>query len=227
MRRGRNGDRPVPQRAQGAAPRRPPRERLSALGAGSLSNQELLAILIGSGTSRLGVLQVAQSLLGEFGGLAGLARASVQDLKRVAGIGPVRAVEIKACLELGRRLLTSPDVDRPVIRCPSDAANLVLDMGLLEQEHLRTLLLNTKNHVLGVHEVYRAASTAPWSGSASCSRKPSAATAPAIILVHNHPSGDPSPSGDDIQVTRQAVAAGKLLDIAVLDHLIIGRASGG
>lgn len=199
-----------------------PRERLSVLGAASLSNQELLAILIGSGTSKLGVLQVAQSLLGEFGGLAGLARASVQDLKRVAGIGPVRAVEIKACLELGRRLLTSPDVDRPVIRCPADAANLVLDMGLLEQEHLRTIQLNTKNHVLNVHEVYRGSLNSSFVRIGELFREAIRRNCAGVILVHNHPSGDPSPSGDDIQVTRQAVAAGKLLDIAVLDHLIIG-----
>jgi DNA repair protein RadC len=200
-----------------------PRERLLAVGAGALSNHELLAILIGSGTSRLKVLQVAQLLLNRFGGLAGLARASVSDLREVPGIGDARAAELKACLELGRRLLTSPDLDRPTIRCPGDAANLMLDMGLLEQEHLRVMLLNTKNHVLGTREVYR--------GSLNCSlirvgelfKAAVRENCAAIILVHNHPSGDPSPSRDDIQVTRQAVEAGKLLDVQLLDHLIIGR----
>jgi DNA repair protein RadC len=200
-----------------------PRERLLTVGAGALSNHELLAILIGSGTSRLKVLQVAQLLLSRFGGLAGLARASVSDLCEVPGIGNARAAELKACLELGRRLLTSPDLDRPTIRCPADAASLMLDMGLLEQEHLRVMLLNTKNHVLGTREVYR--------GSLNCSlirvgelfRDAVRQNCAAIILVHNHPSGDPSPSRDDIQVTRQAVEAGKLLDVQLLDHLIIGR----
>ena len=136
-----------------------PRERLANLGATSLSNHELLAILIGSGTSGHNVLQVAQALLHRFQGVAGLARASVEDLCRVPGIGRVRALELKACLELGRRLLTAPDLDRPIIRCPADAAQLVLDKGLLEQEHLRVLLLNTKNHVLGSHSVCKAMCT--------------------------------------------------------------------
>ncbi len=199
-----------------------PRERLATLGAAALSNHELLAILIGSGTSRLKVLQIAQALLHRFQGLAGLARASTDDLCQVPGIGPVRAVELKACLELGRRLLTAPDLDRPVIRCPADAAHLVLDMGLLEQEHLRVLLLNTKNHVLGVHEVYKGSLNSSLIRVGELFREAIRQNCAAIILVHNHPSGDPSPSRDDIQVTRQAVAAGKLLDVELLDHLIIG-----
>ena len=200
-----------------------PRERLATLGAASLANQELLAILIGSGTSRHNVLQVSQTLLHSFQGLAGLARASVDDLRRVPGIGPVRAVELKACLELGRRLLTAPDLDRPIIRCPADAAHLVLDMGLLEQEHLRVLLLNTKNHVLGVHEVYKGSLNSSLIRVGELFKEAIRQNCAALVLVHNHPSGDPSPSRDDLQVTRQAVQAGKLLDVEVLDHLVIGR----
>jgi len=200
-----------------------PRERLLSLGAGALANHELLAILIGSGTSKLKVLQVAQELLRLHQGLAGLANASVEDLCQVPGIGPVRAVELKACLELGRRLLTSPGLDRPVVRSPADAANLVLDMGLLEQEHLRTLLLNTKNHVMGIHQLYQGSLNSSQVRVCELFREAIRQNSAAIILVHNHPSGDPSPSRDDIQVTREAVSAGKLLDIDVLDHLIIGR----
>ncbi len=200
-----------------------PRERLATLGATSLSNQELLAILVGSGISTLNVLQVAQALLHRFQGLAGLARASLEDLQKVPGIGPVRAVELKACLELGRRLLTAPDLDRPIIRCPADAAQLVLDMGLLEQEHLRVLLLNTKNHVLGSREVYKGSLNSSLIRVGELFKEALRQNCAAIILVHNHPSGDPSPSRDDIQVTRQAVEAGKLLDVAVLDHLVVGR----
>jgi DNA repair protein RadC len=200
-----------------------PRERLSSLGANSLSNQELLAILIGSGTAGLNVLQVAQALLRRFGGLAGLSRASPEDLRKVPGIGPVRAVELKACMELGRRLLTSPDLDRPTIRCPGDAANLVLDMGLLEQEQLRTILLNTKNHVIGIHELYRGSLNSSLIRVGELFKEAIRQNCASLILVHNHPSGDPSPSKDDIEVTRQAVAAGKLLDLAMLDHLIVCR----
>ncbi len=200
-----------------------PRERLASLGATSLSNHELLAILIGSGTSGHNVLQVAQMLLHRFQGLAGLARASVDDLCHVPGIGRVRAVELKACLELGRRLLTAPDLDRPIIRSPADAAHLVLDMGLLEQEHLRVLLLNTKNHVLGIHEVYKGSLNSSLIRVGELFKEALRQNCAAIILVHNHPSGDPSPSRDDIQVTRHSVEAGGLLDVAVLDHLIVGR----
>jgi DNA repair protein RadC len=200
-----------------------PRERLAALGAASLSNHELLAILIGSGTAQSNVLQVAQSLLLQFKGLAGLTNASVEDLCKVKGIGRVRAVELKACLELGRRLLSSPGLERPVIRCPADASRLVLDMGLLEQEHLRTLLLNTKNHVLGIHEVYKGSLNSSLVRVGELFREAIRQNCAAIILVHNHPSGDPSPSRDDLQVTREAVSAGKLLDIDVLDHLIVCR----
>lgn len=200
-----------------------PRERLAALGAASLSNHELLAILIGSGTAQSNVLQVAQSLLMQFKGLAGLANASVEDLCKIRGIGRVRAVELKACLELGRRLLSSPGLERPVIRCPADASRLVLDMGLLEQEHLRTLLLNTKNHVLGIHEVYKGSLNSSLIRVGELFREAVRQNCAAIILVHNHPSGDPSPSRDDLQVTREAVSAGKLLDIDVLDHLIVCR----
>lgn len=200
-----------------------PRERLASLGAGALSNHELLAILIGSGTSKLKVLQVAQTLLHDFGGLAGLARASVQDLRRVPGIGHVRAVELRACLELGRRLLTSPDLEKPTIRCPNDAARLMLDMGLLEQEELRILLLTTKNQVVGTHRAYVGNLNSSPVRIAELFKEAIRQNCAAIILVHNHPSGDPSPSRDDIQVTRQAVEAGKLLDIRMLDHLIIGQ----
>ncbi len=200
-----------------------PRERLASLGAAALSNHELLAILIGSGTSRLNVLQMAQKLLSDFRGLAGLSRATVEDLCQVPGIGPVRAVELKACLELGKRLLTSPDLDRPTIRCPADAAHLVLDMGLLEAEHIRTLLLNTKNQVVGIHQLYQGTLNSSNVRVCELFREPIRQNCAAIILVHNHPSGDPSPSRDDIQVTRQAVAAGKTLDLEVLDHLIVCR----
>lgn len=201
-----------------------PRERLLALGAGALSNHELLAILIGSGTSRLKVLQVAQELLHRFGGLAGLAQASEDDLCLVPGIGRVRAAELKACLELGKRLITAPGAERPSIRCPADAARLVLDMSLLEQEHLRTLLLNTKNHVVGSHDVYKGSLNSSMVRIGELFKEPIRQHCAAIIIVHNHPSGDPSPSRDDIEVTRQAVQAGKLLDVEVVDHLIIGRA---
>lgn len=200
-----------------------PRERLLALGAGALSNHELLAILIGSGTSRLKVLQVAQELLFRFGGLAGLAQASDKELCKVPGIGRVRAAEMKACLELGKRLITAPGAERPSVRCPADAARLVLDMSFMEHEELRTLLLNTKNHVVGNHDVYKGSLNSSTVRIGELFKEAIRQQCASIIIVHNHPSGDPSPSRDDIEVTRQAVQAGKLLDIEVLDHLIIGR----
>lgn len=200
-----------------------PRERLLSLGAAALSNHELLAILIGSGTSKLNVLQLAQRLIHEFKGLAGLAQASEQELCKVPGIGRVRAAELKACLELGRRLITAPGLERPSIRCPQDAARLVLDMCLLDQERMRVLLLNTKHHVLAAVDVYQGNVSSSPVRVGELFKEAVRQQATAIVLVHNHPSGDPSPSRDDIEVTRQAVSAGKLLDIEVLDHLIVGQ----
>jgi DNA repair protein RadC len=139
-------------------------------------------------------------------------------------VGPAKAAQIKAALELGRRLLAENPDERPQVRSPTDAANLVLsEMSLLEQEHMRVLLLDTKNRVVASEDVYKGSLNTSLIRVGEIFRKAIRANSASLIVVHNHPSGDPTPSPEDVAVTRQIVEAGKLLDVDVLDHLIIGQ----
>ncbi len=201
-----------------------PRERLATLGAGALSNAELIAILLRSGVEGINALQLAQSLLVELGGLAGLHRAPFDELCARRGIGPAKAAQLKAAIELGRRLAAASPEDRPTIDSPEAAAALLLyEMGALEQEHLRVLLLDTRNRLMRMVDVYRGSLNTSLIRVGEVFRDAVRANAAAILVAHNHPSGDPTPSPEDIAVTRAIVQAGKLLDIEVLDHLVIGR----
>lgn len=200
-----------------------PRERLMRLGARVMSNTELLAIMMRTGVGGENVLRLAERLLAHFAGLPGIARASITELQTVNGIGPAKAVEIKAALELGRRLMASAPEERPRVTSPADAANLLMsEMMLLEQEHLRVVLLDTRNHVLRVGNVYTGSLNTSVVRVGEVFRSAIKENAAAIIVAHNHPSGDPSPSPEDIHVTRQLRQAGTLLDIELLDHIIIG-----
>jgi DNA repair protein RadC len=201
-----------------------PRERFVQLGAGGASQRELLAIVLRTGNARLSVLGLADLLLARSGGLAGLARLPLHELTRVPGIGLVKAIEIKAALELGRRAaLAAPD-QKPQIRTPADAAQLLmLEMALLEQEEVRTLLLDTRNRVIGATMIYRGSLNSASMRVAEVFKSAIRGNAAAIIVAHNHPSGDPAPSSDDVHVTRELIKAGKLLEIDVLDHIVIGH----
>ena len=202
-----------------------PRERFVAVGGAGMSQRELLAILLRSGTRQMGALALADKLLVEFSGLSGLARADLNELQRVDGIGPVKAVEIKAALELGKRLvLSTPDQQRTQIKTPADAAQiLMLEMGILEQEEVRTLLLDTRNKVLSMPKIYRGSLNAASMRVAEVFKDAIRANSAALIVAHNHPSGDPAPSAEDVRVTKSLVQAGKLLDIDVLDHIVIAQ----
>ncbi len=201
-----------------------PREKLMQLGAEHLSNAELLAILLRVGVVGQDVVSLANYLLIHFGGPLGLYRNRWEDLAEVRGMGQAKAVAIKAALELGRRLLLADAGEHLQVRSPQDVAALLqLEMGLLEQEHLRVVLLNTKNHVQGIREIYRGSVNASQIRTCEVFRDAVKENCPAIVVAHNHPSGDPTPSPEDIRVTRDLVSAGKLLDIDVLDHLVIGR----
>jgi len=203
-----------------------PRERLERYGAAALSNAELMAIILRGGVKGQSVLNLAQALLARHGGLMGLARASFAELCAEHGVGPAKTTQIKAALELGRRLLIeSPDA-RPQITSPADAANLVqLEMSLLEKEEVRVLVLDTRNRVLDIPTVYVGSLNTSVVRVAEMFRDAIKQNAAAIIVVHNHPSGDPTPSPEDVRLTEMLVEAGKLLDVEVLDHLIIGRQS--
>jgi len=201
-----------------------PRERLRESGPASLSNSELLAIILRTGTPSENVLSLASRVLVRFSGLAGLARASFGELCAERGLGQAKAAQLKAALELGRRLVSTQPEERAVVRSPQDVANLLMaEMAFLDQEQLRVVLLNTKNHVISIAEVYRGSVSTSLIRTSEVFREAVRENCPAIIVVHNHPSGDPTPSPDDIQVTEQIVAAGRVLDIEVLDHLIIGE----
>jgi len=205
-----------------------PRERLRDHGAAYLSNAELIAILLRTGTAAENVLGLATRLLSQFGGLDGLARASFHELASVHGMGEAKTAQLKAALELGRRLLATSTDARVTIHSPQDVANLLIaEMSFLDQEHFRVLLLNTKNQVLAVKEVYKGNVNSAVIRASEVFQEAVRSNCPAIILVHNHPSGDPTPSPEDVQVTRQLIEAGKLMDIEVLDHVVIGQAGSG
>ncbi|HEX2033055.1 MAG TPA: DNA repair protein RadC [Chloroflexota bacterium] len=208
-----------------------PRERLARFGPEYLTTAELLAIIWRTGTSgavRESALEIATRALARFDGLAGIARASSAELEAVTGVGPVKAIEVRAALELGRRLTALEPAQRPVIHSPGDVYRLVAsEMALLDQEHLRVVLLNTKNQVLAVREVYRGTLNSSSVRIAELFRDAVRENCASIIIVHNHPSGDPTPSPEDVRVTAEAVNAGQLLDIEVLDHVIIGNGGGG
>ncbi|MEJ5198925.1 MAG: DNA repair protein RadC [Anaerolineae bacterium] len=202
-----------------------PRERLEHYGASALSTAELIAIILRVGTKDENVLRLAQRLLTAYGGLAGLAQAPFSELVEIKGMGAAKVTQLKAAFELGRRLLVAAPHERPTVRSPADVANLLLlEMGTLEQEHLRTVLLDSKNHVLKVHTVYIGSLNTAVVRVGELFREAIRLNCAALIVAHNHPSGDPTPSPEDVQVTRQIVEAGKLLNIDVLDHLIISQA---
>ena len=201
-----------------------PRERLIKLGERSLSNAELLGIIMRTGVGGENVVRLAERTLVFSGGLPGLARLSITEIMEIKGIGEAKAVEIKAALELGRRLIASSPQEKPKISSPADAANLLMsEMSLLEQEHLRLLLLDTRNNVLASPTVYVGSLNTSVIRVAELFRAALKENAAAIIVAHNHPSGDPSPSPEDINVTKQIVKAGEIIDIEVLDHIIIGQ----
>jgi len=202
-----------------------PRERLIASGPGGLRNAELLAILLRVGVRGESAVRVAEKLLAQVGGLPGLHRASVSDLCVIKGVGQSKATQLLAAIELGRRIAIASPEARPTISSPADAANLLMyQLAPLDQEYLYVILLDTRNRVIGQPiEVYHGSLNTSLIRTGEVFRDAVKANAAAIIVVHNHPSGDPSPSPEDVAVTRVLVEAGKLLDIEVLDHLVIGR----
>jgi DNA repair protein RadC len=184
-----------------------------------------LAILLRVGVTGINVVQLAQKLLLDHGGWVGLQRLSFEELTKIHGLGEAKAAQVKAALEIGRRMLLAQAEQRPQISSPADvAALLMLEMSHLEQEHLRVVLLSTKNHVLKIETVYIGSINSSAVRIGEVFKAALRYNAAALIVVHNHPSGDPTPSPEDVAVTRQLVEAGRLLDVAVLDHLVIGQA---
>jgi DNA repair protein RadC len=206
---------PVPER---------PRERLHAAGAGALASRELLAILIGSGREGASAVDVAANLLqSRAGSLRRLGAATPAELAAVEGIGPAVAARISAALELGRRLAREGPLERARIRGPRDVYELCAPgMRDLPQEEFRVLLVNTQHAVVREMQVTRGTLDASIVHPREVFRAAITESAAAMILVHNHPSGDPTPSPEDRDVTRQLAEAGRLIGIPVLDHVVVG-----
>jgi DNA repair protein RadC len=195
-----------------------PLYRLHHVGCGALATSELLALVLGTADAP----GLSADLLDAFGSLHQLARASKAQLMKMRGIGEAQAGRLVAMLELSRRLQAPPAADQPRVSSPADGANLLMGrMAHLQQEELWVILLDTRNRVLGTPAIYKGSLNTSVVRIGEVFRPAVEAPAAAVIVAHNHPSGDPSPSAEDVNVTRQLVQAGKLLDIELLDHLII------
>lgn len=201
-----------------------PRERLLQDGPESLSNHELLAILLRTGTKDESVLQLSNRLLNHFDGLRLLKDASVEEITSIKGIGQAKAVQIMAAVELGRRIGRLQYSDRYIIRSPEDGAKYLMEeMRFLAQEHFVCLYLNTKNHVIHKQTIFIGSLNASIVHPREVFKEAFRRSAASLICVHNHPSGDPSPSREDIEVTKRLSECGKIIGIELLDHIIIGE----
>lgn len=200
-----------------------PRERLEKFGAEVLTNAELMAILIRVGVKGENAIQVSERILRSFGGLKGIQKASFAEVQNQHGVGFAKATTIKAAIELGRRLVLYSPEEAPAIHSPQDVADLLMyEMSALQHEALRVILLDTKNKVKKIVNLYKGTLDSSSVRVSEVFRDAIVGNASAIILVHNHPSGDPTPSQEDVILTKAVIEAGKLLNIEVHDHIIIG-----
>lgn len=200
-----------------------PRERLRSLGAKSLSLTELLAIVLGSGVGGKGAVELAENLISIFGSADNLAKASVEKIASVKGIGIAKACRIHAAIELGKRIVKSNRMPTLKIKSPEDVADLVMDdMKHLDREHFKVILLDSKHAVVGIETVSIGTVDSSLVHPREVLKPALEKSASAIILVHNHPSGSVSPSDEDILVTKRFVRCCDILGIEILDHIIVG-----
>jgi len=206
------------------APHDRPREKLQRLGAAALGDNELVAVVLGSGRASASVLDLANALLARTGGIDGLARARHDELTRVPGIGSARSAQVLAAVELGRRTLTRANRHRVQVTSPRAVAELLLPLyGNRPVEQFGVVLLDTKHRVMRTTVVTIGTLDASIVHPREVFREAAAAGAAAIVVFHNHPSGDPEPSKDDVELTHRLIAAGVLMGIDVLDHVILGN----
>jgi len=213
-------------RIKDMAARERPRERLAADGAEALSNAELVAILLRTGIKGYSAIHIAQQLLARFGKLENLARASLDELRQVKGVGRDKAIALKSAFTLAQRMAKELQHEAPVLDTPERVADLLREENrLYDVEHFQVVLLNTRRKLIRVDQISQGTLDTILVHPREVFKLAIAANASAIVLVHNHPSGDPTPSEADIKVTRDLIRAGQLLKIEVLDHVIIGRAT--
>ena len=208
------------------APHDRPREKLARMSAAALGDNELLALVLGNGSRGSDALDLANRLLETVGGLHGLVRSDLGELRRVSGIAVARAAQILAAVELGRRTLVRQAVDRPRLSSPRElAAYLLPQYGALSVEQFGVVLLDTKHRVIRIKVVSIGSLDTTVVHPREVFREAASASAAAIVLFHNHPSGDPTPSKDDLLLTTRMVRAGEVMGIDVVDHLILADQS--
>ena len=200
-----------------------PRERLHAYGAQALTTAELIAILIRTGNAQRSAVSLGEFLLAEFGSIKGVATASVEQLAAVKGLGTAKAAQIKAAIEFGNRLALFTEEGRPAIGGPRDVSNLLMpDLRYQKKEHLKSLLLDTKNRVLAIKTVSIGDLSSSIVHPREVYKDAVLASAASIIVAHNHPSGDPTPSTEDVAVTKRLIQSGEIMGIDLLDHIVLG-----
>ena len=208
------------------APHDRPREKLDRYGSNVLGDNELLAVILGHGFHRENALDIANRVLGMSGGVHGLTRLTEGQLRRVPGVGPAKAAQILAAVELGRRTLARSPAERTLFRCPQDvAAYLLPRYGGGSVERFGVVMLDTKHRVLRATVLSVGTLDASLVHPREVFRAAAAGAAAALVLFHNHPSGDPTPSADDVALTARLVDAGALMGIEVVDHLVLGDAA--
>lgn len=201
-----------------------PRERLKKFGPEALSAQELLALIIGRGVSKRSVITIAQELLSRFGNIKAISEATLEELSQIKGIGFAKAVQIKACFELGKRQELEPEMKNFDIQNPQDIVKAIQSsIKDKAKEHFKLILLNTRNKIIGISTVSIGTLNSNLVHPREVFKKAISHSAASVVFAHNHPSGDPEPSEDDLTITKRLTEAGKIIGIEVIDHIIISK----
>jgi DNA repair protein RadC len=203
-----------------------PRERLQKLGPDALSSQELLALVIGRGIPKKSVMTIAQELLSRFGNVKAISQATLEELSQIKGIGIAKAAQIKACFELAKRETLEAEEENFDIKNPEAVCRLIgSSIKEKAKEHFKLILLNSRNKKIGISTISIGTLTTSLVHPREVFKEALAHSAASVILAHNHPSGDPEPSEDDLKITRKLVESGKILGVEVIDHIIVGKNS--
>jgi DNA repair protein RadC len=201
-----------------------PRERLQKFGPEALSAQELLALVIGRGIPKKSVMSIAQELLAKFGNIKAISQATIEELSQIKGIGFAKAAQIKACFELGKREELEPELKNFDIRDPESVVRAIrASIKDKAKEHFKLILLNPRNKIIGISTISIGTLNASLVHPREVFKDAIKHSAASVVLAHNHPSGDPDPSEDDLTITKRLIEAGKILGVEVIDHIIIAK----